>query len=85
MRDTVSSHIQAKLSTELGLVDGGQLAMLHHSWLLPDVCRLTPWSHGCHLGMGAVLSSFRIPDILHLPKTKTGIVFTKIFLEKNFF
>lgn len=66
MGDTASSHIQPKLSAQLGLVDGGQLAMLHHSWLLPDVRRLPPGSHGCHLRVGAILSSFWVPYILHL-------------------
>lgn len=68
--NVASSHVQTQLCTQLGLVDGGQLAMLHHACLLSDVCRLASRPHGCNLRMGAVRSSFGARDILHLKINK---------------
>lgn len=77
MGDTACPHVQPQLGAQLGLVDGGELAVLHHPRLLPDVRGLGPGPHGRHLRVGAVLSSFWVPYILHLRTKWRGIIFHK--------
>ena len=81
--DAARSHVKPELSAELWLVDGGELAVWHHSRRLPEVCRLSPWSHGCHLRVGAILCSFWVPYILHLQKMGRNNFSQNLFLEKR--